>query len=43
MENIYAGIREWIYGLEVTIDEFLEWEDVQIILSEIKQNEEVPK
>lgn len=43
MENIYEGIREWTYGLEVSIEEFFEREEIQITLAEIKQWEEASK
>lgn len=38
MENFQVGIREWMYGLS-SAEEFLDREDIQIYLAEIKQSE----
>lgn len=32
LENLYQGVREMLYGLEIDVDEFFEREEIQEIL-----------
>jgi hypothetical protein len=32
VENLYEGVREMLYGLEIEVDEFFEREEIQALL-----------